>query len=162
MAVEIERKFLVTDDGWRTAADGGRVIRQGYLANTATVSVRVRQAGEAAWITVKGATSGASRAEFEYAIPAADAAAMLTTLCADSLIDKTRYRVPWQGHIWEVDVFAGDNEGLVVAELELESEHERFEVPPWVGREVTDDPRYFNASLVRRPWRSWTDSERRT
>lgn len=159
MAIEIERKFLVTDDGWRSAADQGRVMRQGYLANTPSVSVRVREAGDAAWITVKGATSGASRAEFEYAIPTPDAEAMLTTLCADSLIDKTRYRVAWHGHTWEVDVFGGDNAGLVVAELELESEQQDFELPPWVGPEVTHDPRYFNASLVRSPWRSWPDNE---
>lgn len=155
MAIEIERKFLVAGDGWRHGADAGTVIRQGYLAASPTVAVRVRTCGEHAFLTVKGGGDPRARSEFEYAIPPADAHAMLDGLCRPPLIDKTRYRVPFAGHTWEIDVFAGDNAGLVLAEVELAAADEAVALPPWVGAEVTDDPRYLNANLARHPYGTW-------
>jgi CYTH domain-containing protein len=154
MAEEIERKFLVRGDGWRDAP--ATAYRQGYLSTTAERTVRVRVAGETAKLTVKGASRGATRAEFEYEIPVEDAEAMLEGLCERPLIEKRRHRVPYGGLTWEVDEFFGENRGLVVAEVELEREDQEFEKPPWVGSEVTADPRYFNANLVRHPFRRWS------
>ncbi|HXX92004.1 MAG TPA: CYTH domain-containing protein [Planctomycetota bacterium] len=154
MGKEIERKYLVTGDGWREGASG-RVFRQGYLSSRKERTVRVRTDGEKGTLTVKGPSTGAARDEFEYEIPLADAQEMLDRLCERPLIEKTRYVVPFGGRRWEVDVFAGDNLGLVVAEVELESESAPLELPPWAGREVTDDPRYYNANLIRTPYRSW-------
>jgi CYTH domain-containing protein len=150
MGLEIERKFLVTGDGWRAAALGPAVpLRQGYLAGGATGPVvRVRLAGEQAFLTIKG-PGLLARAEYEYPIPPEDAAAMLETLCAAPVIEKTRTRVGHAGLVWEVDVFAGHLAGLVLAEVELASADQRVELPGWAGREVTDDPRYQNAALVR-------------
>jgi adenylate cyclase len=152
MAVEIERKFLVSDPSWKTG--NGSLLRQGYLSKTPERTVRVRLADDAAWLTIKGITTGTSRAEFEYRIPCADAAELLK-LCDGPLLEKTRYRVEYRGHIWEVDEFHGDNEGLVVAEVELQQENESVELPPWIGDEVTNDVRYFNSNLARQPFRSW-------
>ncbi len=154
MAQEIERKFLVTGDAWRAGADG-TVYRQGYLSTVTERTVRVRRAGEKGYLTVKGISVGASRAEFEYEIPVADADQLLDGLCKRPLIEKTRYRVAHQGLVWEVDVFAGDNAGLVVAEVELEDEAQEVPLPDWVGAEVTGDARYFNANLVARPYATW-------
>jgi CYTH domain-containing protein len=150
MGIEMERKFLVVGNGWRTAALGPAVpLRQGYLTGGAdTPVVRVRLAGEAAFLTIKGPGLRA-RAEYEYPIPPEDAAAMLETLCAPPVIEKTRSRVGHAGLVWEVDVFAGQLAGLVLAEVELDSADQRVELPGWVGREVTDDPRYQNAALAR-------------
>ncbi|PWG63209.1 CYTH domain-containing protein [Spiribacter halobius] len=161
MATEIERKFLVVDDSWRADADGGVRYRQGYLAGSAECSVRVRAAAEGAWLNIKGATLGASRQEFEYPVPLADAAAMLQGLCGERVLEKVRYHVPYAGHVWEVDCFEGANAGLVVAELELAAVDEPFQRPPWAGREVTDQWRYYNARLVSHPYRDWSESERR-
>lgn len=161
MATEIERKFLVVDDGWRAAADAGTRYRQGYLAASAECSVRVRAAAGGAWLNIKGATVGAARAEFEYPVPLADAEGMLAALCGGRVLEKTRYRVDHGAHVWEVDCFDGANAGLVVAEVELAAEDEAFERPPWVGREVTHEARYYNARLVTHPWREWTAAERR-
>lgn len=152
MAIEIERKFRVTGTGWRTA-DGVRYT-QGYLNRDKARTVRVRLAGQQAWLTIKGATSGATRAEFEYAIPVADAAALLQ-LCDGPLIDKTRYTQTVGNTVWEVDEFHGDNSGLVVAEVELAGEDDAFNRPDWLGEEVTHDPRYFNSALITRPFNSW-------
>ena len=154
MAVEIERKFLVAGDGWRDLATG-TVYRQGYLNTAKERTVRVRAAGETGYLTVKGATVGVSRPEFEYEIPLADAAAMLDALCERPLIEKTRYKIPYKGLIWEVDVFAGDNAGLVTVEVELSDEAQAISPPDWIGEEVTDDPRYFNSSLVTHPFSAW-------
>lgn len=154
MGVEIERKFLVRDDAWREVADQGTVFRQGYLGADAERTVRVRLAGERAWLTIKGMSHGARRAEFEYAIPAADAQQLLA-LCLPTVIDKTRYRVPHAGHTWEVDVFAGANAPLVVAEVELTHDDEAVQLPRWVGDEVTGDPRYQNSQLSRQPYNTW-------
>lgn len=154
MALEIERKFLVNGDGWRTG--GGVTTRQGYLSRVPGRTVRVRVAGDAAWLTIKGITTGAARAEFEYEIPLDDARALLR-LCDGPLIEKTRHVVHFRGFDWEVDEFHGANAGLVVAEIELESSEEAFERPAWLGAEVTDDHRYFNASLVEHPYSTWTE-----
>jgi adenylate cyclase len=153
MGVEIERKFLVAD---RAVLDGliGTAYRQGYLSTTPERTVRVRHAGEAAFLTVKGISLGASRAEFEYPIPVADVDDLLA-LCERPIIEKVRYRIGHAGLVWEVDVFGGDNAGLVVAEVEIPSPDTAVEVPAWAGAEVTDDPRYFNANLVSHPFSAW-------
>lgn len=160
MATEIERKFLVRDAGWRAGADAGTHYRQGYLAGSEQCSVRVRAAADAAWLNIKGARVGASREEFEYPVPLADARAMLDALCGDRVLEKIRYRVRHAGHVWEVDCFEGANAGLVVAEIELAAEDEPFQCPPWVGREVTGEARYYNARLVTHPYRDWGPAER--
>jgi CYTH domain-containing protein len=151
---EIERKFLVAGDGWRAGAEGV-LIRQGYLVTAPALSVRVRICGERGFLTVKGGEGTLVRQEFEYEIPVADAGAMLDGLCQKPLIEKTRHAVRHAGHTWEIDVFSGENAGLVLAEVELAAVDERLELPPWVGREVTDDPRYLNANLAREPFRTW-------
>jgi CYTH domain-containing protein len=154
MPVEIERKFRVTGDDWRAAGAGTR-YRQGYLSLQAGASVRVRASRDQGWLTIKGETSGVSRAEYEYPIPLAHANELLDTLCIKPVIEKTRYRIEHRGLVWEVDEFEGENAGLVIAEVELESEGQAIERPEWVGEEVTGDPRYYNVSLVSKPWSSW-------
>jgi adenylate cyclase len=154
MGREIERKFLPRDPSWRPDTEGAS-IRQGYLCTDPERAVRVRAIGERGFVTVKGGSVGASRTEFEYEIPAADAHRMLDDLCLPPLIEKTRYRIEAGGRTWEVDVFHGDNEGLVVAEIELDDENEPIEMPPWAGDEVTGDERYYNVYLVRRPFTTW-------
>lgn len=155
MGLEIERKFLVDDESWRAAADQGRHIRQAYLALTDRASVRVRILGNAqAVFTVKSAAGGRARDEFEYDIPVADAEAMLG-LRQGQVVEKIRYRVRLGPHVWEIDVFGGENEGLVLAEIELAREDEAFDPPAWLGREVTEDVRYTNAMLASRPFRDW-------
>lgn len=154
MGVEIERKFLVQGTAWKQSE--GVSYRQGYLNRDKHRTVRVRVAGDAAFLTVKGISRGATRAEFEYAIPLADAQQLLT-LCDGPLIEKTRYVIPYQGTTWEVDEFGGDNAGLVVAEVELLSEDQPFARPPWLGAEVTQDARYFNSSLASVPYGQWRD-----
>lgn len=152
MAIEIERKFLVTDCSWKNGT--GSTLRQGYLSRDPQRIVRVRLTDTAAWLTIKGVTTGTTRLEFEYPIPCPDAAEMLA-LCDGPLLEKTRYRVEHRGHGWDVDEFHGENDGLIVAEVELKSETEHVELPPWIGLEVTNDPRYFNSSLTRTPYRDW-------
>ncbi|MDZ7805067.1 CYTH domain-containing protein [Thiohalophilus sp.] len=155
MAIEIERKFLVNSDSWREQADAGQHLAQGYLIGSREASVRVRIAGEQANLNIKSATLGIYRQEYEYPIPLADAREMLDALCEKPVIEKTRYHVNHAGHTWEVDVFEGDNAGLVVAEIELASESETFEPPHWLGEEVSADPRYYNVSLVKHPYKAW-------
>ena len=152
MATEIERKFLVEDESWRT--DEGIRICQGYLNRDKERTVRVRIAGEKAFITIKGISSGATRAEFEYAIPVEDAAELLK-MCDGPPIEKMRHIVIFAGITWEVDEFYGENAGLVVAEVELETEEQTFEMPEWLGVEVTEDVRYYNANLAVQPYTSW-------
>lgn len=154
MGVEIERKFLVAGDGWRLGAEG-LAYRQGYLTTDPDRTVRVRLAGDRGYLTVKGRPQGLVRAEFEYPIPPDDAHALLDRLCLKPLIEKTRYRVAHGGRVWEVDEFHGENEGLVVAEVELDDATAAVDLPGWVGREVSSDPRYSNASLVARPFTRW-------
>ncbi len=155
MATEIERKYLVRDDSWRGHVHHQVRYRQGYLANTTRCSVRVRVGGDLAHVNVKGSTVGASRLEFEYSVPLADAETMLRELCLRPIIEKTRYLVRHADQEWEVDVFEGDNAGLVVAEIELEHEAQAVTLPPWAGQEVTGDVRYYNSNLVATPYREW-------
>ncbi len=155
MPIEIERKFLISSDEWRHNADDGIQITQGYMGGNDKSSVRIRINGDTANINIKSKTIGAQRSEYEYAIPLDEANEMLTALCDRPYIDKTRYHVNHQGHVWEVDVFAGENEGLVVAELELIAIDETFALPSWVGEEVTEDPRYYNICLVTHPYKNW-------
>jgi adenylate cyclase len=155
MATEIERKFLVNGDSWRDAVESQENVMQGYLANGENATVRVRVKGAAAFLTIKGMMRGISRAEYEYSIPVADAEAMLKDLAVSPPIEKTRYRVRFGAHLWELDVFAGENAGLIMAELELASEDESFELPDWAGDEVSDDLRYYNVNLSRHPYQRW-------
>ncbi|HUT42114.1 MAG TPA: CYTH domain-containing protein [Gammaproteobacteria bacterium] len=154
MPLEIERKFLVDAAAWHRPATGTH-YRQGYLSTEPACSVRVRLAGEQAWLTIKGETVGITRVEYEYPIPTVDAGELLDHLCKRPLIEKTRYRVEVSGLVWEVDEFHGANAGLVIAEVELANEHQHIELPDWTGREVTGDPRYYNASLVDHPYCDW-------
>lgn len=152
MATEIERKFLVTGTEWQAAR--GTTYRQGYLSSVKERTVRVRVVDDQGWLTVKGQTEGATRAEFEYPIPVADARALLE-LCEKPLIEKVRRKIPFAGMVWEVDEFLGENAGLVVAEIELSSADQAFARPAWVGQEVTEDPRYYNSALARTPFTKW-------
>jgi adenylate cyclase len=154
MAKEIERKFLLKNDAWRSQ-DKGKRYRQGYLNTAKERTVRARIAGDQGYLTIKGISTGASRAEYEYEIPVADANEILDSLCERPLIEKTRYRVPHGGLVWEIDEFEGENGGLIVAEVELKDEHQSLTLPDWVGEEVTGDPRYFNANLVAKPFTQW-------
>ena len=154
MGREIERKFLVIGDGWREGAVG-RLYRQGYLSADPLRTVRVRSDGRSGFLTVKGPNRGAARDEYEYEIPLADAEEMLDRLRTGPLVEKTRYLVPHAGLVWEVDVFEGENRGLVVAEVELEGEDQPVQLPSWIGREVTGDERYYNVNLANNPFRSW-------
>jgi CYTH domain-containing protein len=153
MAEEIERKFLVRDESWQDGSPGVR-IAQGYLCADRHRTVRVRIAGETGFLTIKGPTEGIRRAEFEYEIPAEEAWSLLA-LCLPGVIDKTRYRIHYGAHVWEVDVFHGDNAGLVVAEVELADESISPELPNWLGAEVSSDPRYFNSQLAVMPYKRW-------
>ena len=152
MAIEIERKFLVVGDAWRDAPPV--FYSQGYLNRDKARTVRVRIAGEEAFLTIKGTSVGARRAEFEYPIPVWDARELLA-LCEQPLIEKNRRKVLHEGFVWEVDEFLGENLGLVVAEIELPAEDAVFAKPDWVGEEVTEDARYFNSNLSRVPFNRW-------
>ncbi len=154
MGIEIERKFLVTGDGWRQPASAQTRFSQGYLSRDPARTVRVRIAGSQAFLTIKGATHGATRAEFEYAVPLADAQALLA-LCDGPVVEKIRHLCLHEGMTWEVDEFLGANAGLVVAEIELDAEGQAFARPAWLGDEVTGDGRYVNANLGVRPFSSW-------
>lgn len=154
MGVEIERKFLLVGDAWRLLATPS-LMRQGYLNDDPARTVRVRIEGGRATLTIKGRSEGATRAEFEYAIPVDEAAQLLDHLCQRPLIEKTRRRIVVDGHTWEVDEFLGENAGLAVAEIELSSEQEAFTRPDWIGEEVTGDARYYNSSLIRAPYSQW-------
>ncbi len=154
MKKEIEKKFLVANEGWRGLAEG-RHYCQGYLSTEEGRTVRVRTIGEKGFITVKGRTTGETRLEFEYEISIKDAREMLQQLCHKPLIEKTRHKIPFDGFTWEVDEFAGENQGLIFAEIELKYEGEIFSKPQWIGQEVTSDLRYYNANLVNTPYRDW-------
>lgn len=157
MGIEIERKFLVRAEAWRSTSTG-RFYRQGYLSTAKARVVRVRTIDDKeGYLTVKGKSHGAMRLEFEYAIPVNDARQMLEKLCLHPLIEKTRYTVRAGGHLWEIDEFAGANKGLILAEVELADEHQPLELPAWVDREVTGDPRYFNAYLIKHPYTRWKE-----
>jgi adenylate cyclase len=166
MAIEIERKFLVTSDAWRAAAHEVVPMAQGYLNDLAVMdsgamraSVRVRIAGNEAFLNLKSREAGHTRQEFDYPIPVADARALLA-LCVGGLVDKRRHYVEYSGHLWEVDEFLGDNAGLVVAEIELRTADEAFVHPDWLGAEVTESTRYYNLALATRPYSQWSAAER--
>ena len=166
MAIEIERKFLVAGDGWREAAYAVLPMAQGYLNDAGAMdrgeqnaSVRVRIQGDEAFLNIKSRELGRSRQEFDYPVPVDDARALLS-LCVGGVIDKRRHLVRHGGHVWEVDEFLGDNAGLVVAEIELSDPDEAFVLPPWAGREVTDQVRYYNLALAARPYSRWSAAER--
>lgn len=154
MGVEIERKYLVEGDSWRGQIVSATRIVQGYLAR-GDVTVRARIRGDRAYLTVKGRSQGIARSEFEYDIPVPDAEAMLTELADGPVVEKTRHLIDVGGHTWELDVFAGANEGLVMAEIELADADEQFDLPQWAGAEVSDDPRYYNVNLAREPFSQW-------
>lgn len=161
MAIETERKFLLSSDAWKIDEYGneriGTPYKQGYLVSTVDLTVRVRIAGTTGIITIKGPTAPGKigKAEFEYEIPLGDAEELFKTLCLPEKIEKTRYKIPFGSHVWEVDVFHGANEGLVMAEVELTSEDDQPEIPEWIGAEVTNDSRYYNALLARNPFSTW-------
>lgn len=156
MSHEIERKFLLASDAWRREADAGTRLVQGYLSRDPERTVRVRLAGDSAFLTVKGKTTGATRVEVEVPLTA-EQGRLLLPLCLPPLIDKQRYQVWHEGKRWEIDEFAGDNWPLVVAELELGAEDEPFARPDWLGQEVTEDPRYYNSQLAELPYAQWKD-----
>ncbi|MDB5908505.1 MAG: adenylate cyclase [Massilia sp.] len=153
MGVEIERKFLLAGDGWRALGEPV-LLRQGYLCNEPARVVRVRIEGDAAYITIKGKSSGATRGEWEYPIPLGDANELLA-LCELPLVEKYRRKIEFGGNVWEVDEFLGANQGLVLAEIELSSEDQAFEKPDWIGKDVTHDSRYYNSNLVKNPFSGW-------
>jgi len=166
MGKEIERKFLLTGEGWREGIESSMPITQGYLmgaaglvAGHARASVRLRIAGSEAWLNIKSSVRGIERAEFEYPVPVADAREMLDTLC-DGKVEKTRHHVHVEGTVFEIDEFTGANHGLVVAEVELEHAGEEIPRPSWLGREVSDEKRYYNVFLLDHPFTQWTDAER--
>jgi len=166
VAIEIERKFLLANDGWRAGIERSEPIAQGYLVGaqalrdgTARASVRARLAGTQAWLNIKAARLGIERAEFEYPIPVDDARNLLATLC-DGVLEKTRHHVRVDGVLFEVDEFAGDNRGLIVAEVELPAVDAPFPRPPWLGREVSTLTRYYNVNLIAHPYRQWSPAER--
>lgn len=166
MAIEIERKFLLADDSWRADIVRSEPMAQGYLVGaqalhdgSARASVRARIAGEQAWLNIKAATPGIARAEFEYPIPAADARTLLSTLC-DGVLEKVRHHVRVDGVLFEIDEFNGDNDGLIVAEVELPAVDASFPRPSWLGREVSALLRYYNVNLIAHPYRQWSPAER--
>ena len=155
MAVEIERKFLVSSDSWRSSVTSATPIHQGYLGGNAS-TIRVRRTDTAAFLTIKGRASGISRTEFEYQIPLADADIMLASMTKDSIVEKIRYTVPAEnGLVWEVDEYLNDNAPLFTAEIELPTPYTTFRVPDWLGMEVSDDKRYTNRALSRAPYSTW-------
>ncbi len=154
MGVEIERKFLLNSDEWRSKSDDGKSIKQGYLNSHAERTVRVRTIGEKGFLTIKGKNKGTTRLEYEYEIPKQEALELLN-LCEKPIIEKTRFVVRENGNTWEVDEFEGDNKGLMVAEIELETEHQEVKIPDWAGREVSHDKKYYNASLIKNPYKNW-------
>jgi adenylate cyclase len=156
MSFEIERKFLVRGGGWQKLATGRTSIRQAYLASEQRASIRVRIKGDSsATLTVKSRPYELRRLELEYAVPALEAEALMP-LRVGSVIEKVRYDVPWGDLVWEIDVFSGENAGLTIAEIELRHEHQRFELPAWIGAEVTGQSRYYNSALAQRPFGSWS------
>ena len=159
MGTEIERKYLMASGDWRGLAEGTD-YRQGYLSTVKERTVRVRTIADRGFLTVKGISTGASRREYEYEIPAGEAHEMLDELCERPLIEKRRFEITHGGLIWEIDEFSGDNAGLIIAEVELESEDQLIDIPSWIGDEVTGDPRYFNSSLVANPFSTWNEPDR--
>ncbi len=157
MAIEIEHKFLLANDSWRQHVSRSVKYRQGYLSSQSTSSIRVRTSDDHAWLNIKTATIGTHRHEYEYEIPMADANEILNNLCSVPLIEKTRHFVTDDGNLWEIDEFEGDNQGLIVAEIELDETGQSFSKPSWLGMEVTGDLRYYNNNLVIQPYSEWRE-----
>ena len=160
MATEIEHKYIVTDESYLQGYSRKTYFRQGYLTTQPTCVVRVRIADDTAYLTIKGKNNGASRPEYEFEIDVDKAQSMLDTLCTTPIVEKTRYLYPYKGHTWEIDRFAGDNEGLVIAEIELRDENEPYERPPFIGENVTGIARYYNSCLSEHPYSQWSDEEK--
>ncbi|MCK5726787.1 MAG: CYTH domain-containing protein [Thiotrichaceae bacterium] len=160
MGIEIERKYLLSNNEWRKQVRKQVLFQQGYLANNEKSSVRIRIEGDVANINIKSMTLGRSRSEFEYVIPLSDAEELMNTLCFKPIVKKTRYWVDFAGKCWEIDAFNEENQGLIVAEIELDAEDEVFEVPSWIGKEVTHLERYYNMCLREYPFSQWTDKEK--
>jgi len=158
MATEIERKFTVTNDSWRDNVRKTRHYRQGYFGGGGKASFRIRVDGERASLNIKSATLGVQRSEYEYEVPLIEANELLDQLCERPIIEKTRHFVDFGGNTWEIDVFEGDNDGLIVAEIELNSTDQVFALPPWAGAEVSHDARYYNVNLVKHPYKLWPTS----
>lgn len=155
MADEIEHKFLIKNQQWKQNVHKSTEYKQGYMVSDKNKSVRIRISDNKAWLNIKSATIGTSRKEFEYEIPLEEGTEILYTLCERPLIEKIRHLVTYKQHIWEIDVFSGDNESLIVAEVELNSIDEHFDKPSWLGQEVTHDIRYYNNSLCKNPYKNW-------
>jgi CYTH domain-containing protein len=159
MGTEIERKFLVKNNQWRAMGEG-ELYRQGYLSTDMERTVRIRTVEKKGFITIKGITKNIQREEFEYDIPFKEATWMLDVLCKRPLIEKTRYKIIYNDLVWEVDEFWGENKGLIIAEVELKEIDQSISIPDWIGREVTEDPAYYNASLVNHPYSKWNISQK--
>jgi adenylate cyclase len=158
MAIEIEHKFLLANDDWRKHVSRSVKYRQGYLSSQASSSIRVRISNDHAWLNIKTATVGTHRHEYEYEIPMADATEILMNLCRKPLIEKTRHFVTDDNQLWEIDEFEGDNQGLIVAEIELDATGQSFSKPYWLGLEVTEDLRYYNNNLAIHPYSEWREN----
>ena len=156
MGIEIERKYLVVNESWRSRILSSKAMRQGYLSNQGTTSVRVRISDDKAHLNIKSGGLTVKRLEYEYEIPLSDGRELLDTL-AGGLVEKTRHKVKCGDHVWDLDIFEGENAGLEMAEVELVSEDEAFEMPSWAGKEVSDDPRYYNVKLIDNPYKNWSD-----
>ena len=159
MAIEIEHKFLLASDAWREQVSHSVIYKQGYLSSQPTSSIRVRISDNQAWLNIKSATIGTQRHEYEYEIPLTDAQEILDNLCLKPVIEKTRHFVMHNNHQWEIDEFDGENAGLIVAEIELDSADETFAKPDWIGADVTQDMRYYNNNLAREPYSQWRDND---
>ncbi len=160
MATEIEHKYKVINNSFMHGYASATYFRQGYLSTDKSCIVRIRIAGKKAFLTIKGENKGCARPEFEISIDIITAQSMLDNLCHSPIIEKTRYLYPYAGHTWEIDLFHGENEGLVIAEIELHSENELYELPPFVGENVTGIPRYYNSCLAQHPYSAWDDEEK--
>ena len=156
MGVEIERKFLLKNDNWRSGNETGVLYRQGYLSTEPERVIRVRIVNQTGVLTIKGKSKGAQRKEFEYEIPFSDAGELLDKICIYPIIEKYRYKINYRNLTWEIDEFIGENSGLILAEVELKDAHQKIAFPEWIGVEVTEDPKYYNSNLVKNPYKNWT------
>ena len=161
MALEIEHKFLVKNNSWQEHINKSMEYKQGYLISDNKKSVRIRTTENKAWLNIKSATIGTQRHEYEYEIPITDALEILNNLCEKPLIEKTRHLVPYKQHTWEIDVFKGENDGLIVAEIELDKIGEQFHIPSWIGVEVTQEIKYYNNMLCKNPYKNWKEKEKK-
>jgi adenylate cyclase len=155
MGLEIEKKYLLKDDSWKKQVISGIYYRQGYISSQPGRVVRIRTIEDKAYLTIKGKSIGAVRSEYEYEIPYEEAVEILTQVCEKPIIEKIRYKLMYKDLLWEIDEFEAENKGLVVAEVELEDESQNIDLPPWVGEEVTTQEKYYNASLVKKPFSAW-------